>query len=782
MSDIKLEFDLVTGKNEVNKALDGIKSGAKSATSSFDSLSVGVTSYANNIKKAQLETNKFVDVSSSVRKSSNTFTEIASAASLSIAAIAGAAYSIKQFIGSAIESEEAVSDLNLALKQSGIFSQDASEGFQDLANEIQKTTVYGDEQILTMISLLQNLGSFTKGGLEKATKATIELASAFKLDLASAASLVGKAANGNIVAFQRMGIEIKKGKTDAETFANTLQALSKWQGDSSEKVKTLGGSLKYLSNQSGELIETLSKIVASTLGVKEAAISAANAVQKFNESINVDPLKVQAENTKIVAAGFEAQADYIDQEIEKYEELKAAKQKLARESAIINEEMISKQSKAVKDLLSVDFLSNQKASSNLLLSDIAKASNETQELLLNTKARQSELFAKNEEERSKARKEMITLADQVRNAGKTQEQAIADETTARLAQIEALYKRGAFKDFKEYTELRLQVERDYQDKIADLDKKRIDESFTVQKKNQEQLEKQMRENISNVSMGLSAASNVLNGKEGAKDLIGNTIGAIVDRFFPGLGTIISTIMKQLMGDPENTRAMIKAFTDSVPVLIGNIIQNIPVIIEELAKQLPVLVNSMTDMINSPEFWGRFLSNLVRAVGAAFMQIPKSIIASIPDFFKEFGKGLIGAIADGLAEALKAVVKGVGGVAEGVGGFLGDAVGWVGGAVGSVGDFFGFAKGGEIPQGYPNDTFPARLTSGEVVVDRSTVDRLNEFLERPQTQEVSVSDALLAQILEKLSMPMQVATTANVNGKAFADIILNLNRSNARLTV
>jgi nicotinamide mononucleotide adenylyltransferase len=70
-------------------------------------------------------------------------------------------------------------------------------------------------------------------------------------------------------------------------------------------------------------------------------------------------------------------------------------------------------------------------------------------LLLDTKARQSELFAANEKERQAARKEMLSIADQVKSAGKTQEQAIADETTARLAQIEALYKRGAFKDFKE---------------------------------------------------------------------------------------------------------------------------------------------------------------------------------------------------------------------------------------------------------------------------------------------------------------------------------------------
>ena len=783
MSDIKLEFDLVTGKNEVNKALDGIKSSAASATNSFSQLGFSASSYGNNLRKAKKDTEEFIDVSSiGMKKPLASFNNLAGAVTVGIAAITGAIFTITEFVSAAIEAEESVSNLNLALKQSGIFSEDASQKFQDLASSIQETTVYSDDQILAMTSLLQNIGSFTEKGLEKATKASIELASAFKMDLNQAAQLVGKAANGNAIALNKLGIEFKKGKTDAETFSNVLEALSKFQGDSAEKVKTLGGSLKYLSNQSGELIETLSKIVASTLGVKDAAISAANAVQKFNKSINVDPLKVQAENTKIVAAGFEAQADYIDQEIEKYEELKAAKQKLARENAVINEEMISKQSKAVKDLLSVDFLSNQKASSNLLLSDIAKASNETQKLLLDTKTRQAELFAANEKERQAARKEMLSLADQVKSAGKTQEQAIADETTARLAQIEALYKRGAFKDFKEYTDLRLQVEEDYQDKIADLDKKRLDESFKIQKENDEKLEKQREALYKNLSLGI----NVLKGEEGAKNILSQVAGLASDAFLgPGAGQVIGPLVAELSKGPEAMRQSIKEFASALPMLIENIIQAIPAIIDEIAIQSPKIIEKMIERLLQPAFWAQLGSNLLKAMASAALQIPKTILAAIPNFFEEFGKGLIDAIANGLANALKDLIKNVGGVFGDVGGIfgdvLGDAVGWVGGAVGSVGDFFGFASGGEIPKGFPNDNFPAHLTSGEVVIDRSTVDKLNSFLDNGSTtQDSSITDALLVQILDKLSQPMQVATSATVNGKAFADIILNLNRSNSRL--
>lgn len=781
MSDIKLEFDLVTGKNEVNKALDGIKSSAASATNSFSQLGVSASSYGNNLRKAKKDTEEFIDVSSiGMKKPLASFNNLAGAVTVGIAAITGAIFTITEFVSAAIEAEESVSNLNLALKQSGIFSEDASQKFQDLASSIQETTVYSDDQILAMTSLLQNIGSFTEKGLEKATKASIELASAFKMDLNQAAQLVGKAANGNTIALNKLGIEFKKGKTDAETFSNVLEALSKFQGDSAEKAKTLGGSVKSLKNAFGELFETISIGTSKGTNLSGIITSIKNATNEVNKSAKegffsglastIDEFILKAPAKLGVAIGNSIR-----------EAVGLAVKDIGNVNAkiIVNEKNISNQSKLVKDILDVsNFLPK---ASGVMLSDIAKASNETQKLLLDTKTRQSELFAANEKERQAARKEMLSLADQVKSAGKTQEQVIADETTARLAQIEALYKRGAFKDFKEYTELRLQVEADYQDKIADLDKKRLDESFKIQKENDEKLEKQRQKSIDVMKTALGAISNIFEGAEGAKSAISNITGSIVDRFFPGLGQVFGQLIKQLMSDPEQNREMIRSFVLAVPELIKNIINNIPVIIDELANQLPAVIDKLTDMLNSPEFWSKFAWNLLKAVWKGVEVLPKALMAALPDFFEKFGEGIIDAIADGLYKALKELVDGIGDIGGSIGGFLGDAVGWVGGAVGSVGDFFGFASGGEIPKGFPNDNFPAHLTSGEVVIDRSTVDKLNSFLDNGSTtQDSSITDALLVQILDKLSQPMQVATSATVNGKAFADIILNLNRSNSRL--
>lgn len=98
--------------------------------------------------------------------------------------------------------------------------------------------------------------------------------------------------------------------------------------------------------------------------------------------------------------------------------------------------------------------------------------------------------------------------------------------------------------------------------------------------------------------------------------------------------------------------------------------------------------------------------------------------------------------------------------------------------GPIENFFGidlggggvkFARGGTVPPGFPDDTYPALLTSGEEIVDRTTAAMLRSFLERQASAPSSapVSD-----------QPIQIQLT--LDGRVLADYILNLNRRNARL--
>lgn len=89
-----------------------------------------------------------------------------------------------------------------------------------------------------------------------------------------------------------------------------------------------------------------------------------------------------------------------------------------------------------------------------------------------------------------------------------------------------------------------------------------------------------------------------------------------------------------------------------------------------------------------------------------------------------------------------------------------------------------AAGGVIPRGYPNDTYPARLTSGERVLTVQQNRGLEDFVDRGGSD--AETKALLTRILDALERPMQVQTSTQVDGREFARIMLQLSRQNARV--
>lgn len=229
---------------------------------------------------------------------------------------------VTQGIEAANRQEDAINGLNSALALSGKFSEEASQGLQDYASSLQQITRFGDEAILETQALLQSLGQLDQEGLERATKATLDLATALKIDLKSAATLVGKAAAGEVSSFSRFGLIIEKGKTQAETFANALKGIEAQFGGAAEAaVKTFSGSVEQLGNTFGDLQEetgfliTQNPIVVSGINaLNDAFKQAIKFVQENKEELTtfvadavifaVDSLLVLAATLDAVAKGF----------------------------------------------------------------------------------------------------------------------------------------------------------------------------------------------------------------------------------------------------------------------------------------------------------------------------------------------------------------------------------------------------------------------------------------------------------------------------------------------
>lgn len=196
--------------------------------------------------------------------------------------------------------EDAINQLNIALKASGQFSEETSKDFQEFASSLQEVTTFGDEVLLQNAALIQSLGQLDSDGLKKATVAAADLSAALGISLNSAATLVGKAAAGNIESFSRYGLIIEKGATSNESFANTLEAINNQFGGAAEgQVFTFSGALDQLSNAFGDVQEVVGQFITSN----PAVISGINTLSKLFVQLQ-DVLKANSDQGSDLIGNF----------------------------------------------------------------------------------------------------------------------------------------------------------------------------------------------------------------------------------------------------------------------------------------------------------------------------------------------------------------------------------------------------------------------------------------------------------------------------------------------
>jgi len=229
----KLEFDLTVKNNQLDKALDSSTKKAVSLEGVLET-ALGVLGGGIAIKAFDALIGGFD----------------------SLIAIG------KEAIDAAAAQEVATNNLNNALARQGNFTKEASADLLEYATALQKTTVFEDDAVIASAALLQSLTKLSAEGLKQGVSAAADFATVLGIDLETATRLVAKAAEGNTEAFKRYGVEIKKGSSDTESFANTIEALNKqFGGASAAQLNTYSGSLKALNNAYGDLLEPVGDII-----------------------------------------------------------------------------------------------------------------------------------------------------------------------------------------------------------------------------------------------------------------------------------------------------------------------------------------------------------------------------------------------------------------------------------------------------------------------------------------------------------------------------------------
>lgn len=227
--------------------------------------------------------------------------------------------------------------------------------------------------------------------------------------------------------------------------------------------------------------------------------------------------------------------------------------------------------------------------------------------------------------------------------------------------------------------------------------------------------------------------------------------------------------------------------------------------ESLTKQIQLSLQE------APRRFSEGARQFVEGFGTAFTNFFASFAQNIGLFFQNLGQTLLGFVPNlvsalsssfsnlfsplqnsfgVLTNALNSLIQPINDLRSSLSGGKGGGRGLIAEGLGRVGKALGLAEGGIVPLYAADgamvprgtDTVPAMLTPGEMVIPRDMVSELGDYLASKNGNQAQSSDTeMLAAILAAVNSPIVVKTEAKVNQNAFADIILQLNRQNARLS-
>lgn len=200
------------------------------------------------------------------------------------------------------EQESAVAKLNQSMKSAGTFSEEASRGLQEYAGQLQRTTNFADENLISSMALASSYG-FTASQVKGLTQAAADLAVKFGIDLNTATLMVAKAANGSTDQLGRFGIRLRETNDPAQRFADTLAAVSGAAGGAAAaQLDTYAGKVQQLGLRWGEVKETVGgALIPPLVKVLDLTLQAFDAASRLYQAWSGLPNVVRAVTSPLSA-------------------------------------------------------------------------------------------------------------------------------------------------------------------------------------------------------------------------------------------------------------------------------------------------------------------------------------------------------------------------------------------------------------------------------------------------------------------------------------------------
>lgn len=193
---------------------------------------------------------------------------------------------LNECVDGAAGAEKGMSDLAISMQLAGKYSKESADRMAEFASQIQATSTYEDDAVIAASAHIETLARLDEEGLKQATQGAVNLAAAFNIDLNTASSMVGKALEGNTAAFGKMGIQIGKGKTEAEQFSNVMAKLAEFQGVAESKTNTYSGALAMLGNNWGGVKDAIGAAITGNRTVIELIKTLGNVFSVLGDAIS----------------------------------------------------------------------------------------------------------------------------------------------------------------------------------------------------------------------------------------------------------------------------------------------------------------------------------------------------------------------------------------------------------------------------------------------------------------------------------------------------------------
>lgn len=615
-------------------------------------------------------------VDKEVQTINKTFASIGSAAAGALAFV-GVGFSLKTVIDEAVQAEESINGFNLVLQQTKVFTEEGSEAYQAFAETLQRQTGIADEAILNLSATIQRFAGLSQKDLALVTQATVDFAKFARVDLETAGQAVAKALQGSEGALARYGIQVKAGKNETEQLTNVMKALSIAQGTAEKTSQNFSTQLNIIKEEFSNLFEEFGNAIIKNQAVAEGLSFVRSALISFTESVKDSDSTLSSFVTGAVqfAIGTVQTLQHAFRGIVNIgRALLLTIEGLSRFILQIGLSAL-RIAQPITEVLGLGGILDKGIESlsnavSFLEADIIKTGDAIVESLGQPVFGESTTEAKN-------------LNKEIQNIFNTLGTTKGD----------AFGLKGASEQAVKLREEALVREQEERDKIV---KKQI--------KAEEDFQKGV------LSSANSFLGSVQQGAAGVSSAFANVAAFATDILFPGFGQLVGGVISFLAQGPEAVKAQIQAFIDNIPLIIDAIILSIPAVIEVLAANAPKIALSLANQMP-------FIATVLAI----------ELVKSMPTIAKGFVDGLIaetGRIAQAIADAVKQAVS-FGTSAGGKGGVLGAVIN----PVGAIGKKLKFADGGVVPGGFPNDSFPAQLTSGEGVIPVDTMRRLDQYLSR-----------------------------------------------------